>query len=277
MKKSVTIWILEGGVDGSLSIVEGAKKIRDAGFDAVELSFNKKGELSFDTSYTTLQTLHDKFERIGIEISSISTLMLNEYSITAKNQDEREYALKIVNRMLEIANLMRIPTVQISPGKVDFDNNYKAVYERSLEECGKLANRAEELGVTLVIENDWNKFLLSPLEFRNFLDQIDSKYLAACLDTRNTYLNGYPHHWIEVLEKKIKKIHLTDLRKIRNVFTEFCDIGDGDIDLCGAVKELKKIHYDGYATIEVFHRKNDITENRLQELSGRLDRLLRMV
>lgn len=276
MKKSITIWVIEGGISGDVLITEAAKKIYNAGFDAVELSFNQKGEISFDSSPLYLKQLYKDVKCVNLEISSLSTLMLNEFSITSSNIEEKKYALKLINQMLEVASIMEIPTVQISPGKVTFVDSYKDVYQRSLEECGVLVRRAEELGITIVIENDWNKFLLSPLEFRDFIDMIDSKNFAACLDTRNTYLNGYPHHWIEVLGERIKKIHLTDIRRIRGIFTEFCDIGTGDIDFDITMKALKAGNYDGYATIEAFYSEKIRTEDHLKKLSNKLDEIVEM-
>ncbi len=38
----------------------------------------------------------------------------------------------------------------------------------------KLIPLAEELNVTLALEEVWNKFLLSPLEFARYIDEYDS-------------------------------------------------------------------------------------------------------
>ena len=47
---------------------------------------------------------------------------------------------------------------------------YEVCYERASEAVKQLVPTAEKLGVSLAIENVWNKFLLSPLEMRDFVD-----------------------------------------------------------------------------------------------------------
>lgn len=59
--------------------------------------------------------------------------------------------------------------------------------------------------IVMGIENVWNKFLLSPLEFRSFIDSFNSEYVGAYFDVGNVLLTGYPEHWIKILGSRIKK------------------------------------------------------------------------
>lgn len=276
MKKAITIWVLEGGTGGKITIKNAVELIHSSGFDAVELSFNRDGEIGLDTSNMELDKLYHEVSSTGVEISSLSTLMLNDVSITSSDYDEKKLALSIANKMLEAASILKIPTIQISPGKVTFKDSYKEVYYRSLEECGKLAKRAEEFGITIAIENDWQKFLLSPIEFAQFIDCIDNENFGACLDTRNTFLAGYPHHWAEALGNRIKKLHVTDIRRVRKVFTEFCDVGTGEVDWKTTMSVLKEVNYNGYATIEAFYKKDVPEADRLIGLSNNLSKVLEL-
>lgn len=49
------------------------------------------------------------------------------------------------------------------------------------------------------------QILLSPLEFRDFVDKFDSEYVGVYFDVGNVLLTGYPEHWIKILGKRIKK------------------------------------------------------------------------
>src|SRR5205809_4579652 len=49
---------------------------------------------------------------------------------------------------------------------------YDAAWEKSLAIYRALAPVGERHGVTLCVENVWNRFLLSPLEMRQFVDAI---------------------------------------------------------------------------------------------------------
>lgn len=55
-----------------------------------------------------------------------------------------------------------------------------------------------------------NKFLYSPLEFKNFVDEIGSPWIGVYFDGGNTFLYGFPQHRVRILGKRIKKVHLKD-------------------------------------------------------------------
>jgi len=49
---------------------------------------------------------------------------------------------------------------------------YRDAWTRSVERTKRLAEDAEKIGITIGIENVWNKFLLSPLEGKAFIEEI---------------------------------------------------------------------------------------------------------
>ena len=50
------------------------------------------------------------------------------------------------------------------------------------------------------------KFLLSPLEFRNFLDAVGSPMVKAYFDVGNVMASGYPDQWIRILGDRIPHV-----------------------------------------------------------------------
>ena len=85
-------------------------------------------------------------------------------------------------------------------------------YKRARNSFCICAEHAEKVKVSIGLENVWNKFLLSPLEMRNIIDEIGSDYVGAYFDVGNIMYVGYPQHWIEILGKRIRKIHFCDYR-----------------------------------------------------------------
>ena len=51
---------------------------------------------------------------------------------------------------------------------------YQQVWDNATKSLRKLLPLAEDHGVTLALENVWNKFLLGPVEFCTFIDQFSS-------------------------------------------------------------------------------------------------------
>jgi hypothetical protein len=81
--------------------------------------------------------------------------------------------------------------------------DYETAYQRSLEALRELAPEAERTGVTIGIENIWKKFLLSPLELRDFIDAGGSGRVGVFFDGGNAVANGYPEQWIRILGRDL--------------------------------------------------------------------------
>ena len=71
----------------------------------------------------------------------------------------------------------------------------------------------ERAKVLLNPENLWNKFLLSPLEMRSFVDLFHSPWVGAHFDTGNVMQYGYPEDWILTLGPRIKRVHIKDFKR----------------------------------------------------------------
>ena len=98
---------------------------------------------------------------------------------------------------------------------------------------------------------DWNKFLLSPLEMRDFIDSFNSDFVGSYFDVGNVLLTGYPEQWIRILGKRMKRVHIKDFKKSTGTVEGFVDLLEGDVDFDGVKKALADISYDGYVTAEM--------------------------
>jgi L-ribulose-5-phosphate 3-epimerase len=159
--------------------------------------------------------------------------------------------------------------VLLVPALVTETVGYGEAYERSQKNIRKLLPLAEKLGVTIAVENVWNKFLLSPLEFARYVDELDSPWLKAYFDVGNVILFGYAQDWIRTLGKRIVKIHLKDFRRKGYQWT---NLTDGDVNWQEVRRALGEIGYDGYMTTEL----GGGDEDYLKDLSGRIDKIIAM-
>jgi len=125
---------------------------------------------------------------------------------------------------------------------------------------------AEQLGIVIAVENVWNKFLLSPLEFARYVDEFDSPWLRAYFDIGNVILFGYSQDW---LDKRIVKIHLKDFKRKGYQWTNLLE---GDVNWKQVRLALEEIGYDGFLTPEL----SGGDKAYLTDLSERIDRILAM-
>jgi len=111
---------------------------------------------------------------------------------------------------------------------------------------------AAELKVVVAVEEVWNKFLLSPLEFARYVDEMASPWLKAYFDVGNVVFYGYPQDWIRTLGPRIAKVHLKDFQLDRpgGRFV-WKNLGEGDVDWIEVRKAFADIGYEGYMTTEI--------------------------
>jgi hexulose-6-phosphate isomerase len=180
MKKGISVWSFAGG-----SLEEKFKLAKKAGFDGVEVALDEKGELSLGSSDAQILKIKDLADKAGVSLYSVASGLYWSYSLTANDKNVREKAKSIVKKQLEAAKILGCDTILVVPGMVGADFipgcevvEYDAAYDRALSAMRELAPYAEECGVTIGVENVWNKFLLSPLEMRDLSTMPGAALLA---------------------------------------------------------------------------------------------------
>jgi len=173
---------------------------------------------------------------------------------------------------LRNAALWGADTVLLVPAVVDATTSYGDAWTRSQRVIReRLLPLARELKVIVAVEEVWNKFLLSPLEFGRYVDELDSPWLKAYFDVGNVVFYGYPQDWIRSLGTRIAKVHLKDFHLDRTKGTfAWNNIGEGDIDWLAVRRAFDEVGYRGYFTTEV--EGGDAAY--LKDLAGRVDRFL---
>ncbi len=258
VKISASYWMFQGGLEAERSIAEAMQEAKDLGFDGIELCIASEGVLTHSITQTQCEDIAATADEIGIEISSVASGQSWTWSPTASDPEIRKKIIDFTCKALNVTKWLGTDAYLFVPGAVDVFFNpdsevvsYDVCYERASESVRQILPVAEETGVSLCIENVWNKFLLSPLEMRDFIDSFDSEMVGAYFDIGNVLLTGYPDQWIRILGKRIKRVHVKDFKLSVGTADGFVDLLKGDVDF-GSVKEaLAKIGYDGYVAGEL--------------------------
>ena len=251
MKISVNYWMLEGGAEAKLPVLEAIKRAKELGFDAIELCIFSEGVLTDNTTESECKQIAAYAEKTGIEISSLASCENWEKPPTVNDPEARKKAIEFTKKALQITAWLGTDVYLYVPGTVSEAVPYDICYERAAEAIRQLIPVAEQTGVAIGVENVWNKFLLSPLEMRDFIDSFNSKMVVCYFDVGNVLLTGYPEHWIKILGDQIKRIHIKDFKVSVGTFEGFVDLLEGDVDFEKVKKALADISYDGYVTSEL--------------------------
>jgi len=258
MKISASYWMFEGGLEAREPIAEAMKEAKELGFDAIELAVAGTGVLTNRATQAQCEDITATAQKIGIEIASLASGENWTCSPTANDEKIRNKSIDFNRKALQIAKWLGTDAYLFVPGAVDVfflpDAEvipYDVCYQRASEAVRKILPAAEKAGVTICIENVWNKFLLSPLEMRDFIDSFGSKMVGAYFDVGNVLLTGYPEQWIRILGKRIKRVHVKDFNRSAGTAEGFVDLLEGDVDFQTVKKALADIGYDGYVTAEM--------------------------
>lgn len=251
MKTAVSFFTFEEKVD----IREAMQQSKKAGYDGVEPILSETGALNMKTTEKEIRDMRAMAEDMGLEISSVGAWNLWTHNLVSDDKKIAAYARDIVKKQLDAAAILGADTILVIPGYVGTPFApgivpYDVAYERSQEAIGALAKHAEAVGVSIGVENVWNKFLLSPLEMRRFVDEIGSDYVGVYFDVGNIIYIGYPDQWMRILGSRIRKLHFCDCRFDGCGLSMFVDLFEGDVDFEAVMHAARDIGYNDWATVE---------------------------
>jgi len=227
---------------------ETMEKSKAAGYEAIEVTLRDASELSFDTPAEGVREIATIAADLGLTIDSICPQSrARQCNVMDGDPAVRQAGKDTIKRLLEIAKTMGVDGVLVVPGVVTSEVHYDDAYSRALAAFCELAPFAEAIGVTIAIEYVWNRFLLSPLEMRRFLDEIGSDRVGLFFDTGNMVIFGFPEQWVKICGRHVKKVHFKDFKRP----DQWPPLLQGDVDFPAVMRELRKIGFDGACLSEV--------------------------
>ena len=259
MTKGINYWAFQPESDGSGMDPRKAMDLAaNLGFDAFELTIDSRdGPLSFAMSRSEAEAIRRHAERIGISLSTLASGAAWSESPTHPDPAVRRQAQQNTRRLIEIASWLGVDTLLYLPGMVsavfvpDFvPQRYDLVLDRSRESLEAVLPDAEKAGVRLGIENVWNRFLLSPVEMKEYIDSFSTELIGSYFDIGNCLLYGHPEHWIEILGSRILAVHMKDFRVEVGNLNGFVDLLAGDVDFDACFQAFRSVEYDGPFTVE---------------------------
>lgn len=240
-----------GMIDPKLSVEDRFRLAKDVGFAGVEVTRHARGE------QPELQVLARASEKLGVPIHGVVNGTYPD--LEAAIDDAATYGATTV---LHVA-------------RTDPEGSYMENYRRTQELIRGAVSHAEKKKVKILVENVWATFLIEPLTMARYIDELSSPWVKAYFDVGNVMRWGYPQHWIEVLGKRIDKIHIKEYSlkvAMKEGMGKGFDlpIGLGDINWARVREELKKIGFADWATAEV----SGGDRQKLADISAQMDRVL---
>jgi hexulose-6-phosphate isomerase len=246
MKKA--IWT--GGFPGETPMRERFELAVETGFDGVELVLD-------DALVAAEATLVELGELARRTVPIHSLMCGFSRRLGSADAAERAEAADQVRRAIRAARVVGADTLLVIPAVVTERVGSERAWELGQAGLRAVLPAAEEAGVTLAVENVWNRFLLSPLEMRAFVDEANHPLVRVYMDVGNVLAFGFPEQWIEILGRRIARVHLKDFRRKVGNIEGFVDLLEGDVDWPAVMAALRRAGYDGWLTSEVSPYRHD--------------------
>ena len=248
----------------TLSYEERFALAREAGFEAIEIGTINKDE--------DAAAIKEASTKTGLKIHSVMNAEHWNSPLSSADPEVVKRSVAGMEQSFKNAALWGADAVLLVPAVVDANTSYRDAYTRSQRVIREqLIPRAQHYKVTIAVEEVWNKFLLSPIEFARYVDEFNSPWVKAYFDVGNVVLYAFPQDWIRTLGSRIVKLHVKDFTfDRRNGRFAWVNLGEGDIDWPEVRKALSDIKFSGYMTTEL----SNGDAAYIKDVSARVDKIL---
>jgi hexulose-6-phosphate isomerase len=282
MKKSINLWAFP--YPQQMTLEQCLKLAKAAGFDGIELNYDLDSDLSPKSGTKEFTAIRNMAEKIGIAISGLCSFLFWPYPLTANDPIRRGRGMELAAAMTQAAHDLGTENLLVVPGSVHIPwrTDYEPVRNDICEQRAKEAVRtllpaAEKLKVHLNMENIFfNGFLMTPMEMSAFVDSFQNEWVHVHFDTGNIMEYQFPEHWIALLGKRIKNVHLKEFTKkgTDHSLEAFRPLLDGTTNWPAVLEAFDQTGYRGYLTFEYFHPYQHWPEALVYQTSDSLDRML---
>ena len=266
LRKSILISMLPGGKSSTdrFSYAERFTIGKDAGFEAIEMQTV--------TADAEAAEIKEASAKTGLKIHSVMNSDHWRYPLSSADPEVVSKSVQGMETSIRNAALWGADAVLLVPAVVDPATSYRDAWTRSQRVIReRLLPVARDAKIIIAVEEVWNKFLQSPLEFARYVDDFESPWVRAYFDVGNVVINAYPQDWIRTLGSRIVRIHLKDFQLDRpNGKFTWKNLGEGDINWPEVRSALAEIKYRGFATTELTAGPPEY----LKDVAGRVDKLL---
>jgi len=271
MLTAINQWAFPAGMP-AVAALDQAKAY---GFGGFEVCVGLDGPVRLDACEQEFGAIRRHAESIGMHLTSVGCALGFEYPLSSGDAAVVDRAVALQEQALQAAAWLGVETLLLVPGIVSPDIAYDAALANARKNVGRLVPVAERLGVSIGVENVWNKFLLSPLEMRDFVDSFGSAHVGAFMDTGNIVLYGFAEQWIRILGSRIRMVHAKDFRASAGNFDGFVMLLEGDVNWPGVMAALREAGYDK-ALVAEYGPYRHAPETLLRQVHAGLEAIVAM-
>ena len=231
--------VLFGGYDLETAF----KYLKLAGYDGIELS-------AIDNMSEHL--VLSRWQELAAQIKKLAA----DYDLELLAMEQPSQDVEKMTLALQAASEIGVPIVNCGPGGKSDD---EATLQQSIDSIGKLADMAEQYGVTLCVKAHVGAAIYNTPTTLRLMEAITSPAFGIDMDPSHIYrANENPVEAIAAVISRVKHVHIRDCkgRQQGPGKPEDQANGRGDIDLVGYIRTLHQHGYTGPVDLEIIGAKD---------------------
>ena len=233
-------------------IDEGAKLLKEIGFDAVDMSYYyEASEFFLGEDYKEkARDVKNAFEKYGL-ICNQAHAPIECYFGMAHDDTAPEYVR--LKRALESAAIIGVKHIVVEGTEVPKPHTSYLNLDYNYEFYKGLEPLCKEFGIVIAIENLRKSFTYPDL-MNEIIRRLNSPYFKALVDVGHTWVRAdmQPGEYIRSLDPGIIcGLHVQDTHGIRQGKDDHLVPWMAEIDYSDLLEALKEVGYDGDLTLEV--------------------------
>ncbi|GEM_PF-1369309 len=169
---------------------------------------------AMERSSSRWQEILDAVGGAGLTLAALTSASFDLFGLAQADEGVRERAVERCRWLVDMAGCCaEAPTVIVGVralhgSEQPLGQPYEQAFNSLFGSLITLAEYAADRAVTLGFENPAQGLLLSPLEVRDLIDQINNPYVGLCLNPHNAQRLYDPLDLIELLGRQIVAVHL---------------------------------------------------------------------
>lgn len=223
------------------------------GFEGVEVWGARPHAYAYDMTPAALADIRQWKMENHVEISMFTPeILAYPYSLTSPLEQEYLDTIAYIEKSLEAAAGMEAPYMQVTCPHPLYGADMEALYGRVVEAFQKISPRAQELGVTIVMEAlspSEGNLLTTAYDLKKLVRDVGSPAFKAMLDVVPPVIANEPiGSYFEELGDDMKYIHICN----SDEKTEFhSQLDDGCIPITDMFQIFQNYGYEGWCSVEL--------------------------
>ncbi len=271
---------------------KGLEILAESGFDCVDMTLTAMAKDPEDPylrpdADELCRRIRAKAESLGMYFNQCHAP--HRMDMSPWLEGDREHILHLLNTSIRLAGILGAKNIVVHPVQCMnyLNNDPEWIKQVNVEFYSALIPAAREAGVTIAIENMWqrnrfNKQIVSsvcssPYELRAYVDACNAvaPLFTACLDIGHCLLTGHdPVNCIHVLGDRLGCLHVHDVDGVSDNHT--CPM-TLKVDFPAVVEALRQVGYKGEFTLEAVNFYNNFTTGQYPFATAHLASVCRLL